>query len=1604
MVPGEVLLKFRPGATPSQVQAILADLGATRVRRFGRIKAEEQRITRWSVLEAVRRYEKNPAVEFIEPNWIVGTQGTPDDPIFGQQWGLRNSGQAGGVVGADIEATQAWDVQTGSPDVVVAIIDTGVDYTHPDLAPNIWTNPNEIPNNGIDDDQNGLVDDVHGFDYLNFDADPMDDNGHGTHVAGTVAAVGNNGIGVAGVAWNARIMPLKFLGPDGTGPISGAVACVEYAVSMGAQVLNNSWGGIGYSNMLRLAIEDANDAGVLFVAAAGNSGMNLDESAYYPASYTTPNMIPVASTTNQDLLSGFSNYGAQTVRIAAPGSNIWSTSPGAGYQSMSGTSMAAPHVSGALALLKSQFPAMPAAQLKTVLLSSAEPVPALAGLVGGGARLNVSRMLTGLDSIPPASIQNLALGQAGSNQVLLAWTATGDDGGAGIASRYDIRYDLSPINASNFLSAQAVSATPMPQAAGSAEEAVVSGLNAATTYYFAVKAIDEYGNASPISNVVSGRTLDPPKISLTPTSFSRSLLTGGAAETTLTVTNAAQGTLDFHVIAASPQAARGTAQSSMTLAKGESDPRVGVAVSAEQGGPDRFGHLWIDSRAGGGPPFQWTDISALGARLPLAEDDAISEPAPIGFSFPFYDGSFNAVRVCTNGFLSFSSDVAEFSNQPLPSASAPENLIAPLWDDLYFSPGSSAYLYSDGLRCIVQWTNVYHYGGGGPYTFQVILDRDGTITFEYLALEGVVNESTVGIQDATRGDGLTVAFNTSFLVDSLAVRITSVPRWLSASPISGTVGPGGSTALSVRFDAAGLPQGGFDADLTIASNDPDAPQLTVPVHLDVTAAPDITLGTTSLSFGNVFVGESRTQTVSVSNDGASALAITGVQATPADYQVDETPFVLEAGETRELAVRFVPALEMSAPGALTISSNDPDEGRVTVVLQGAALLPPSLLLSPTSLGASLITGASTTRSFEVRNVGASDLTWRIFAQGGSNTASIPVTLAAPAALGEPPDGARPPSDSNSQRIGSIEVELADLTGVRILFDRSHGSPGPSSWSTLVASLKSRGAVLTENMNPITAELLGDFDILWLTDATRLWSASEIAALVAWLRAGGSLLLEGDNPSSVDMFNGILSAVGAGIQYRSVSGTSGITTLVHPHPTTRGVLSINLEENIATLGPVVSPASVLIEDVSGVPNSAWSVVGSGKVLALADEVFSDFHSGYGDNQLFANQAFDWLGTIGWLRISPNSGVVPAGSSAAETVTLDATGLPAGIYVADLVLTSNDPRRPAASLSFALNVSGVPRAIEAVAAEIVPGTLAVGNGGEWITARVELPPEYDPTGIDMPSVRLQGEIPLRTKAVKLGDFNRNGIPDLELRFDRAAAESVLAEGDSVEVLVTGEVGSEALFTARGSIRVVHPRVTAPRGGEVYFAGSPVEIAWEDPPGASSPYANLTYSLDGGQAWSPLADHVTGDAYTWAAPQYSTAGAWIRVSVFDASGPLGSDMTDAPFTIRPTVTAVVPVERALPSVFALHQNAPNPFNPNTAIRFDLPSPGRTHVRVFSAGGRLVREWSLGLVPAGRHRLDWDGRDRLGRESASGVYFLKLEIEGERPFRASRTMLLLK
>lgn len=395
--PGNVLVKFRTVVDSAGRSKALRAAGVEETAQFGLVPGLTlATIPAGQTVEAaVEALWADPTVLYAEPDYVLNTAIVPNDASFSFLYALNNQGQTDGTNDADIDAPEAWDLETGN-NVTIAVIDTGVDYTHEDLQANIWSNAGEIAGNGIDDDNNGYIDDVRGWDFRDDDNDPMDLNRHGTHVAGIIGAAGNNGIGVTGVNWAARIMPLKFMDAQGRGTTSAAIRALDYAVRNGARVSNNSWGGGAFSRALYDAISAANADGHLFVAAAGNDGLDADATAHYPSGYDLNNIVSVAASDDTDSLATFSNFGRISVDLAAPGVAILSTLPGDQYRSMSGTSMAAPFVTGVAAQILARNPNVSVGAVRSALLNGVDTKAGLAGRTATGGRLNAFKALSGI--------------------------------------------------------------------------------------------------------------------------------------------------------------------------------------------------------------------------------------------------------------------------------------------------------------------------------------------------------------------------------------------------------------------------------------------------------------------------------------------------------------------------------------------------------------------------------------------------------------------------------------------------------------------------------------------------------------------------------------------------------------------------------------------------------------------------------------------------------------------------------------------------------------------------------------------------------------------------------------------------------------------------------------------------------------------------------------------------------------------------------------------------------------------------------------------------------------------------------------------------------
>ncbi len=395
-VKSEIIIKFKspqlnklPTTTSAIRISLIQKYNARSIKRWN-TGAELWQLKTDSLNEVINELRKNPAVEYAEPNYIVKAASIqPNDPFFNNQWGLYNQ-----ATGYDINATNGWIKTEGDTTVLIGEFDTGIDYNHPDLSENIWRNWNETPNDSIDNDGNGYIDDFHGWNFISNNNDPMDDNGHGTHVAGIIGAKGNNGIGVAGVAWNCKLVPLKVLDNNGQGPMSALINAIEYCEKMNIKIINMSLGSVDSSSAEYDALNEAQNYGILIIAAAGNYSENTDYSKFYPADFELPNIISVASINSSGNLSSFSDYGMQSVDIAAPGENIYSSLPNDSYGYMSGTSMAAPFVTGEAALIKSEYKDYTNIDIKNQILNNVRLLSSLNSEVSTGGIIDLGKALS----------------------------------------------------------------------------------------------------------------------------------------------------------------------------------------------------------------------------------------------------------------------------------------------------------------------------------------------------------------------------------------------------------------------------------------------------------------------------------------------------------------------------------------------------------------------------------------------------------------------------------------------------------------------------------------------------------------------------------------------------------------------------------------------------------------------------------------------------------------------------------------------------------------------------------------------------------------------------------------------------------------------------------------------------------------------------------------------------------------------------------------------------------------------------------------------------------------------------------------------------------
>lgn len=1349
---GELIVKYKTKLKSAQKTSLKLAYNVESSRPLNLINAEVWKIEDDLMTQTINLLNSDPSVEYAEPNYtlyaIEGIQGlgmfTSGDPRIGDLWGLNNEGQTGGTFDADIDVFEAWGATTGSEEVIIGVIDTGVDWTHEDLAQNMWVNEGEIAGNGIDDDSNGFIDDVYGYDFVNNDGNPMDDNYHGTHVSGTIAAVGDNDIGVAGVNWTAKIMALKFLDAGGSGSTDAAISAIEYSVLMGAHITNNSWGGGGFSSALQDAIEAAGDVGQLFVAAAGNDSRNNDISPSYPASYPSDNILAVASTDHNDNLSGFSNYGFESVDIGAPGTDILSTTPGNAYSYLSGTSMASPHVAGVAGLVLSQNPGLLSGESRLVadqivkarILETADPIPSLNGITVTGARLNAFLAAAEPDSIDPDPVSDLLADLPGSNSMGLSWTASGDDGLVGTATKYLIRYSTSTIDEDNFDSATIANQNLKVDTSGTSQSYTVKGLDFSTLYYFAIKVSDEWGNTSSISNVVSESTLGAPTISIAPDSLYDDLLTGQTSTQTVTLSNTGEGTLDFEIgnvkspellaLFQNSEANRGhnsiTSSTDTKTSNTESisdieDNNVLVIQDSDAWGltlePFIEANFDVDATTVNSSDLSSTDFDEFDIVITVGDESGSYYSAISSNKSKFEEfasnGGFILYQLATQGSnvdIAGGAQVIYSDNENFNSIIDSEH---PILTDI-----SGPIEGNNANHTVI--TNL-------PDNANIITEtsaskRPTTVEYSYVSGNIVVTGMTWEFLYINDYEASLLQYNAI----KYALEGAGFAKFLSASPAYGTINAGDSKDIEVSFDAARLGTGSYLQRITVESNDPTNETTFIGTQLDVTGVQDIFIEVDSVKFGPIFTNTTDSLFLSITNAGTEILSVSDINSDDPLFIPNFSSTTIDLGSTINVPIYYSPISDGITTAVLTISSDDPDEPTFEVALYGEAILPPVITISPDSLYADLLTGQVVPKVFTIDNTtGGSDL----FVDVSFATIEEIDSLVA---IYKSSNGvARIAKDFRSKTNSGVEAkpnykELQTLSnpnssaktvkptnpvakagnGFLFSIDYSNGQ--------IVESNPETGAfvnsfALPELGNSGPEGLAFDGDHLYYTNAFGSGTIYKLdkttGELIKSITVAGTYSIDGlahsgefiyalnydaniiyvidfDSEEIVHQFSPF--TIGGGISYGGSRNSLFVANFE------AGIFEINPETG-DLLNSYDSPNFSTIYGL-GYSNALGLLL-----VSTTDGYLHGLNPDTGEIEFSYSYlattgiASDEASSLNWLSIVSSPSVIPAGETADVELSFDATGLFTDTYKANVNVSSNDPVNPDLNVTAILDVTGV-----------------------------------------------------------------------------------------------------------------------------------------------------------------------------------------------------------------------------------------------------------------------------------------------------------------------------
>jgi subtilisin family serine protease len=1317
-----------------------------------------------SVLQAIEAYRGLPQILISEPvhkmvlidadpksykqvvyhpesNVKATLPGPSNDPRFTDQWHYNNTGQTGGKPGADISLVKAWGIETGKSDVVVAVIDEGAQYDHPDLAANMWVNADEIPGNGVDDDNNGYIDDIHGYGFVNDGPIPV--GNHGTHTSGTVAAVSNNGVGVAGVAGGSgtgdgvRIMSCAVFG-NGTG--GGFVNAFIYAADNGAVISQNSWGArvpdaadqavldaIDYFIAEAGTDENGNQVGLMkggiAIFSAGNSNTN---GRFYPGAYEPT--LSVSSTNHKDIKASYSTFG-DWVDIAAPGGEtgpmlaqgVLSTLSNNQYGYFQGTSMACPHVSGVAALVVSKFggPGFTPEILRDKLIRGTDYIdpnnPTFKGALGAG-RLNAFAALQQDDHTPPDAILDLTAVRVGIHKLTLKWT-TPSDPSTITPFQYAIRYSTQPITASNFDSATVVPDVPRPFRSGVKDSILITGLLPSTVYYFAMRSSDFFGHTSAISNVAQLTTDEIPSLVVTPESLRKELFIDYTATETLTVQNTGTDTAEFFVDVSVNIVLKNVIKKTITI------PARAITSSAIEKMPGNKKSM-----------AQEISITALSTSSTIKKVLILSP-----------DNDVSDIQTVFNGFPDVKADI-------LPKASLPGISLATLAPyEVVFVTNNTPWLASGGVSAAKIGDLLADYAdrGGKVITNNFVHSFDdwklegrfmteqygpflrataeavtaviiGERVIGHPVFEGVTGMLYVGeVQNvklaqgatelakwsdgqlflaakdnvvslnllASRGNGEPFPWYGSVptLYHNIILWMTEIP-YVKVNPLSAVVAPGDEASLQVTFNSNNMKKGTYNTMVNL-KNDNKEVMATSPVTLEVLGQ-EFTVEPDTL-FEELEKNKTVQKTFVINNNGMRDVVYSIQKDSTASYlTVSPVSGILHGKEALHITVEFntddIPFETYLSTIRILV-----DQKPFSVVTKLRVLGDPEIEVNPTVLQTALEYHTDTTRTLTLKNIGGNPLNYSLQVIGvGNDQQKISRLIATPVhkTASQKIDKATQEKLSKdvglSKKASTQPKALKAFVGIPILTENFEGAIPSAGWS--VTDEEGTG-------------------VIWKTGASYVeanYCSTGEAATVSSDRAGMKEYNTSLITPTIDITRYRSITVQYNASYQNYSPTERLDVDIQTEGSSSWVNILQWKEDHGTFRNQPGEFVSLVLD---------------QYLAGATKFKLRWH--YYNSDI---NDYDWYAQIDdvvilgesreWLSIVPASGTIPVASQQEISVNFSAKGVEKGFYVAGILVNSNAAQHPLVGVVASLEVAGPPTI--AVAPSSLHQDLYVGNTAEQI----------------------------------------------------------------------------------------------------------------------------------------------------------------------------------------------------------------------------------------------------------------------------------------------------